>query len=72
MKAVSKLLRKCSIDAQIHLAAGNVPEALSSAVAELRANLLVIGRGPKAGNGGRLPTNAYAIIRSSPCPVVSV
>ena len=71
-KALSTLLRRCSVDAQIHLEAGNVPEALSSTVTELRADLLVIGRGPAAATGGRLSTNAYAIIRTSPCPVVSV
>jgi nucleotide-binding universal stress UspA family protein len=36
------------------------------------ADLLVIGRGSAAGLFGRLRTNAYAIIRQSPCPVVSV
>jgi len=70
--AVSKLLRKCAIDAQIHLEAGSVPQALSSAAAKLRANVLVIGRAPLAADGGRLSTNGYGIIRSSPCPVVSV
>ena len=34
------------------------------------ANVLVIGRGSAAGVFGRLRTNAYAIIRQSPCPVV--
>ena len=38
----------------------------------LRADVLVIGRGSAAGVFGRLRTNAYAIIRQSPCPVVSV
>jgi hypothetical protein len=38
----------------------------------LPADLLVIGRGSAAGMFGRLRTNAYAIIRQSPCPVVSV
>jgi nucleotide-binding universal stress UspA family protein len=71
-RALSKLLSKASVKAQIHLEAGTVPEALASAVAKLRANLVVIGRGPATGNGGSLPTNAYAIVRSSPCPVVSV
>jgi len=37
-----------------------------------QADLLVIGRGSAAGVYGRLRTNAYAIIRESPCPVVSV
>jgi len=38
----------------------------------LPAELLVIGRGSAAGVFGRLRTNAYAIIRESPCAVVSV
>jgi len=36
------------------------------------ADLLVIGRNCADSAGGRLPTNAYAIIRESPCPVLSV
>jgi nucleotide-binding universal stress UspA family protein len=72
MKAVANLLRNCAVDAQIHLEAGDVPEALCSAATKLRASLLVIGRGSLTGDGGRLSTNAYAIIRKSPCAVVSV
>jgi nucleotide-binding universal stress UspA family protein len=71
-RALSKLLSKAAVRAQIQLEAGSVPEAIASAVAKMRANLLVIGRGPSTGNHGRLSTNAYAIVRSSPCPVISV
>ena len=71
-RALSKLLSKAAVTAQIQLEAGSVPEALASAVDKMRANLLVIGRGPATGNGGRLSTNAYTIVRSSPCPVISV
>jgi nucleotide-binding universal stress UspA family protein len=35
------------------------------------ADLVVIGRGKLQEALGRLRTNAYAIIRQSPCPVVS-
>jgi len=46
---------------------------LGLAVAMLpEARLLVIGRGPRDAAGGRLPTNAYAILRQAPCPVISV
>jgi len=38
----------------------------------LPADLLVIGRGSASGVFGRLRTNAYAIIRQSPCPVLSI
>jgi nucleotide-binding universal stress UspA family protein len=50
----------------------NTPAAISSAASELEADLVVIGRGSSSGMLGRLRTNAYSIIRQSPCPVVSI
>jgi nucleotide-binding universal stress UspA family protein len=52
--------------------AGEPAHAICGAAARLKADALVIGRGSAAGVFGRLRTNAYAIIRQSPCPVVSV
>jgi nucleotide-binding universal stress UspA family protein len=52
--------------------AGEPAQAICGAAARLKADVLVIGRGSAAGVFGRLRTNAYAIIRQSPCPVVSV
>jgi nucleotide-binding universal stress UspA family protein len=52
--------------------AGEPARVICSAVARTHADVLVIGRGSAAGVFGRLRTNAYAIIRESPCPVVSV
>jgi nucleotide-binding universal stress UspA family protein len=52
--------------------AGEPAHTICSAATRLKADLLVIGRGSAAGVFGRLRTNAYAIIRQSPCPVVSV
>lgn len=52
---------------------GGDPEKVICATAERnQADVLVIGRGSSAGVYGRLRTNAHAIIRMSPCPVVSV
>jgi nucleotide-binding universal stress UspA family protein len=51
---------------------GDAPGVICSAAEKLSADLLVIGRGSAAGVFGRLRTNAYSIIRQSPCPVVSV
>lgn len=55
---------------------GEPAQVISEAVRRLRADLLVIGRGSAGATGrpafGRLRANAYAIIRQSPCPVVSV
>ncbi len=58
--------------AEAVLEMGDVAESVSIAAKRLKADLLVIGRGAAAGAFGRFRTNAYAIIRRSPCPVVSV
>jgi len=52
--------------------AGDPAQTICGAAARLNADVVVIGRGSAAGVFGRLRTNAYAIIRQSPCPVVSV
>lgn len=51
---------------------GHPAEAIAKVAGERGADLLVIGRNPKHGLLSRLMENAYAIIRESPCPVVSV
>jgi nucleotide-binding universal stress UspA family protein len=50
----------------------SIPFAVCGAATRLDADLVVIGRGVSNGILGRLRTNAYSIIRQSPCPVVSV
>jgi nucleotide-binding universal stress UspA family protein len=70
---IAKMLASCSISgAEIHIEAGPVPKAVRSAVEDREADLLVIGRSLNDGMWGRLRTNSYAIIRESPCPVISV
>jgi nucleotide-binding universal stress UspA family protein len=59
-------------DADVLLETGEPAPTICNAAARLKADVLVIGRGSAAGVYGRLRTNAYAIIRQSPCPVVSV
>ncbi|HKE25057.1 MAG TPA: universal stress protein [Bryobacteraceae bacterium] len=51
---------------------GEPAHAICEAAVRLKADVIVIGRGSAAGVFGRLRTNAYAIIRQSACPVVSV
>jgi nucleotide-binding universal stress UspA family protein len=58
--------------AALFIESGNPAEIVADAVQQFNADLLVIGRSEAAGMFGRLRTNAYAIIRQSPCPVVSV
>lgn len=67
-----RLQREAESNAQVLLEAGEPAKVICAAAARLSADLLVIGRGSAAGSFGRLRTNAYAIIRQSPCPVVSV
>jgi nucleotide-binding universal stress UspA family protein len=58
--------------ATVHIGGGDLAKAVRSQAEAIRADLLVIGRGPLDGAAGRLPTNAYAIIRQSSCPVLSL
>jgi nucleotide-binding universal stress UspA family protein len=58
--------------AELDLESGEASRQICAAAKRQHADVLVIGRGSAAGVFGRLRTNAYAIIRESPCPVVSV
>lgn len=58
--------------ARIIVERGEPAQVICAAAAKVHPDLAVIGRGSAAGVFGRLRTNAYAIIRESPCPVVSV
>ena len=51
---------------------GDVPLAVSDVASRREADLVVIGRGRESGLLGRLRANAYAILRESPCPVVTI
>ena len=67
-----RLQRETGADADLLLEAGEPVRIICSAAARVGAGTIVIGRGSAAGDFGRLRTNSYAIIRQSPCPVVSV
>ncbi len=69
---IRRLQEGLGTTAEVVLETGDAPSAVCGAAARLGAGVLVIGRGSAAGIFGRLRTNAYAIIRQSPCPVVSV
>lgn len=69
---LEKLLVETGAEAEPVIEFGDAPKVVCSVAQSRKADLLVIGRGSAAGIYGRLRTNAYAIIRESPCPVVSV
>lgn len=69
---LARLRKSCGTEADLVVEPGDPPKVVCELADRLKAGLLVIGRGSAAGVFGRLRTNAYAIIRQSPCPVVSV
>ena len=69
---IERLQETVGTRAEVVIEAGETASAICGAAGRLAAGVLVIGRGSAAGVYGRLRTNAYAIIRQSPCPVVSV
>ena len=69
---LGKVKRTLGEESQILFAGGDVPEAVCRKAKELHADLVVIGRSPKAGDVGTTRTTSFTIIRESPCPVVSI
>ncbi|HLK62348.1 MAG TPA: universal stress protein [Bryobacteraceae bacterium] len=67
-----RLLSSVGVEGEAGVESGEPGKAICATAGRVKADLLVIGRGSAAGVFGRLRTNAYAIIRESPCPVVSV
>jgi nucleotide-binding universal stress UspA family protein len=69
---VHRFEKTAGMEAEVFLEAGDASKVVCEAAGRTCADLLVIGRGSAAGGFGRLRTHAYAMIRQSPCPVVSV
>jgi nucleotide-binding universal stress UspA family protein len=63
---------RAGTDGEVVLERGRVVDVVRDAGATTKADLIVIGRHENPGLLGRLRSNAYAIVRESPCPVVSV
>jgi len=58
--------------AQVFLNFGDPAKAVTCAARQFGADLLVMGRHSRAGISGYLQHHAYAILRDSPCPVISI
>jgi nucleotide-binding universal stress UspA family protein len=69
---IARLETSAHAKAELLLEAGDASKVVCDAAGRTGADLLVIGRGSAAGGFGRLRTHAYAMIRQSSCPVVSV
>jgi nucleotide-binding universal stress UspA family protein len=60
------------VAAHICVEGGEVAHVVKASATVHQADLVVIGRGAHTGLAGRLRTHSYAIIRESPCPVLSL
>jgi len=69
---IDRIKQELGKEGQVLLVGGDVPEAVCSQAKKLHADLLVIGRSPKAGSLGTAHTTSFTIIRESPCSVVSI
>ncbi|MCC7237235.1 MAG: universal stress protein [Bryobacterales bacterium] len=68
----AKLLAHLQLEAEVILEHGDPARVVHDAAKRVGADLVVIGRHVSAGILGRLRTHAYAIVRESPVPVVSI
>lgn len=66
------LAKAAGAQAVVRVEQGQPAKAAARVAGEIGADLLVIGRRAVPGPAGRLEATAYAMIRQSPCPVVSV
>jgi nucleotide-binding universal stress UspA family protein len=69
---VETLLERFSAQANIIVEAGDPATVICDALRDAKAGILIIGRSASEGVLGRLRAQAYAIIRQSPCPVISI
>jgi nucleotide-binding universal stress UspA family protein len=69
--AMDKELDEAGLALEVALHGGKPEHVVRDAVMDRDADLVIVGRGVDHALG-RLRSNAYAIIRESPCPVISV
>jgi nucleotide-binding universal stress UspA family protein len=69
---IGRLQYEARTAGEVLIEIGDAPVVVSDVTSRRKADLLVIGRGSHSGLLGRLRANAYAILRESPCPVVTI
>jgi nucleotide-binding universal stress UspA family protein len=69
---LEKLQAVAGTKLDIRLRFGPVGDIVREAALEGQADLILIGRGAVRKGFGRLRSNAYAVIREAPCPVISL
>lgn len=66
------LMDQAGFRSELLLRGGNIPAKLAETARQQHADLLIVGRGHARKALGRLRTHSLAIIRESPCPVISI
>lgn len=69
---LKRLVDKVGCNCQLHYKGTHVKEYVNQVVAENGCELVVVGRSEPDGLLGLADDNAFALIRRSPCPVMSV
>jgi nucleotide-binding universal stress UspA family protein len=69
---IELMREELNIKASVQIDAGETATVVANAAQCARASVLVIGRGSTPRAHGHLPTSAYAIVRESPCPVITI
>ena len=66
------LMDEAGFRSELVLRGGNIPVRLAETARQQRSDLLIVGRGHTQKALGRLRTHSLAIIRESPCAVISI
>ena len=66
------LLEDMGLQADIAIESGDAPNVVRAAAQNSEADLVVVGRGRTPHAHGHLPSETYAIVRESPCAVMSL
>jgi nucleotide-binding universal stress UspA family protein len=69
---VLRLQMEAGTKLELCIEGGDVSKVVKAAAEHHQADLVIIGRGKLHSHLGRLRTHAYAIVRDSPCPVLSI
>jgi nucleotide-binding universal stress UspA family protein len=69
---VEQLCQKVGCRPEVHVATADAVPYVRDVAQKTYADVLIIGRSVNGVLQGRLRTHAYALIRESPCPVISV
>ena len=69
---MKQLEQEAGVPLEATMRGGNPEEAVRNTALDVKADLVIVGRGDLQQPFGWLRSHAYAIIRESPCPVISV